>query len=107
MIGRDGRRYDGVVTELKIGRWVGSRPISSAAPPQIKLPMCAVCKRPVQWIGSSRVESLGRTYWRVRCHGAEEETWLDDAEAVRAGSHGVVIGEAFAGAAPRLAGSSS
>ena len=63
------------------------------------MPMCAVCKKPVDRLEMYYDIRRCRTVYVAYCHGDQQEVALNDAMVVNA--DGISVGEAFAGR-PRL-----
>jgi hypothetical protein len=51
---------------------------------QVALPLCAVCGTPVDEGEIRRSNTHNRYLLIVRCHGAEESTWIDEKERLLA-----------------------
>lgn len=66
-------------------------------------PLCAVCRRPVEGISTSRDLRDGSLVFTVWCHGQEETARLSEADQIRMNS--MTLGPAFA-SRPMLEGGS-
>jgi hypothetical protein len=61
----------------------------------VAIPVCAVCRRPVECFSEMRDAARCVTVYTARCHGAEQVVELADYRVMEAGPAGISVGLAF------------